>query len=375
MPNTFTDSGITLIGDGEESGTWGQVTNENLEIISRLTSERQNVTLSGTTGTVNVSDGGSSAGQHAVLVFGGSPSGTNTVTITPNSAKRVFIVQNLSNETVILKQGTGTTVTIPDDGRAIVYCTGTGTGASVVDVTPLTVPLQAISALTPTDGNFIVGNGTTWVTESGNTVLTSLGVTATATELNYLDGADGNIQDQIDAIVAAGGANNSTITLAASTGLTGGGFFTLNQASNKTITFTAVTQSESTWETGTSTTEGVVSPAKVRAAIEEYTPGRVLAKCAFDGTAAVGTISVEANAVNVSNVTKADTGLYVINFASNLPNSNYSVAASSGNLSGAYTLVTLTNPSARAVGTCSISSILLDGTVADSKLITVTVFG
>jgi hypothetical protein len=52
----------------------------------------------------------------------------------------------------------------------------------------LDADLTAIAALTPTDGNFIVGNGSAWVAESGNTVLASVGVTATATELNILDG-------------------------------------------------------------------------------------------------------------------------------------------------------------------------------------------
>ena len=37
--------------------------------------------------------------------------------------------------------------------------------------------LTAIAALTPTDGVFIVGDGSTWVTESGATVRTSLGLT------------------------------------------------------------------------------------------------------------------------------------------------------------------------------------------------------
>jgi hypothetical protein len=36
--------------------------------------------------------------------------------------------------------------------------------------------LSAIAALTPADGSFIVGNGTAWITESGNTARTSLGL-------------------------------------------------------------------------------------------------------------------------------------------------------------------------------------------------------
>jgi hypothetical protein len=42
---------------------------------------------------------------------------------------------------------------------------------------PLDADLTAISAIANTDGNFIVGNGTTWVAESGGTARASLGLT------------------------------------------------------------------------------------------------------------------------------------------------------------------------------------------------------
>ncbi len=60
--------------------------------------------------------------------------------------------------------------------------------------------LTTIAGLSRTDGNFIVGNGTTWVTESGNTVLNSIGVTATTAELNFVSGATSNIQAQLTAL-------------------------------------------------------------------------------------------------------------------------------------------------------------------------------
>lgn len=188
MPSTYTGSGIELIGDGEQSGSWGTTTNTNLQILNRLVSEAGTIALSGTTHTLTISDGTLSDGQYAVLVFGGSPSGTNTVTISPNDAKRVFIVSNTSGQSVVLTQGSGGDVTVPNNGKAIVYSDGGGASAAVVDVTPVTPTLAAIGLLTPTDGTFIVGNGSTWVAESGNTVLQSIGVTATATELNVLDG-------------------------------------------------------------------------------------------------------------------------------------------------------------------------------------------
>jgi hypothetical protein len=162
MPSTYTGSGIELIGDGEQSGSWGNTTNNNLEIINRLVSEAGTITLAGTTHTLTIADGTLSDGQYAVLVFGGAPSGTNTVTLSPNDAKRVFIVKNDSGESVVLTQGSGGNVTVGDGKTAIVYSDGAGSGAAVVNVSEdfVSATLSAIGALTPTDGNFIVGNGT-----------------------------------------------------------------------------------------------------------------------------------------------------------------------------------------------------------------------
>jgi hypothetical protein len=223
MPSTYTGSGIELIGDGEQSGSWGNTTNNNLEIINRLVSEAGTIALAGTTHTLSIADGTLSDGQYAVLVFGGSPSGTNTVTISPNDAKRVFIVSNASGQTIILTQGSGGNVTIANGDKAVVYSDGAGAVAAVVDVTPLKATLAAIGSLTPTDGNFIVGNGSTWVAETGNTVLQSIGVTATTTELNFVDGVTSNIQTQL------GTKADTATTITAGAGLTGGGDLSTNR--------------------------------------------------------------------------------------------------------------------------------------------------
>ena len=227
MASTYTsNTGIELIATGEQSGTWGDTTNVNLQIIDRVTNGVGAITLSGTTHTLTTSDGVLSDGQYQVLVFGGTPSGTNTVTISPNDQQKFFVVKNNSGESVILTQGSGGNVTIADGNSAMVYADGAGAGAAVVDLTA-TFPaagallaannlsdvanaatarinlglalgsdvqaydaqLQAIANITPTDGVFLVGDGTTFVSETGNTVLTSIGVTATTAELNILDGA------------------------------------------------------------------------------------------------------------------------------------------------------------------------------------------
>lgn len=52
-----------------------------------------------------------------------------------------------------------------------------------------------------TAGNFLVGNGTSAMTEKTPAeALTHMGVTATATEINYMDGVTSNVQTQIDSL-------------------------------------------------------------------------------------------------------------------------------------------------------------------------------
>ncbi|WP_422383285.1 hypothetical protein [Roseibium album] len=68
-----------------------------------------------------------------------------------------------------------TTVIISDGEFAFVFCDGSA--FHTVKTASLPALLQAISGLTPTDGNFIVGDGSTWVAESGATVQASLGLT------------------------------------------------------------------------------------------------------------------------------------------------------------------------------------------------------
>lgn len=158
MPSTYTGAGIELIANGEQSGTWGETTNDNLAIIDRLTSQAGTISLSGTTHTLTISDGTLSDGQYGVIVFGGAPSGTNTVTISPNDAKRIFIVKNSSGQSVVLSQGSGTNVTIPNGQSGIVYCDGAGAGAAVNDVSSMfNIALSNLAtSTTDGDGDFFV---------------------------------------------------------------------------------------------------------------------------------------------------------------------------------------------------------------------------
>jgi hypothetical protein len=102
---------------------------------------------------------------------------------------------------------------------------------------------------------------------------------------------------------------------------------------------------------------------------------RILAMCAFDGTGS-GTLSVEANGMNVTSVTKNGTGDYTINFTVNLPHANYAVSAMSVDPgSDLNTVVQFQSSAARTISSVRLANVNRGGINADSSLITVTVMG
>lgn len=92
-----------------------------------------------------------------------------------------------ANQTITLSgdaTGSGTTaitVTVADDSHNHIISNVDGLQTALDGKQPLDADLTTIGGLAKTDGNFIVGNGTTWVAESGATARTSLGLGSLAT--------------------------------------------------------------------------------------------------------------------------------------------------------------------------------------------------
>jgi len=176
MASTYTaNSGIEKIGAGEQAGAWGTTTNNNLDILDRAINGVGAITLSGTTHTLTTSDGSLSDGGYKVIVLGGSPSGTNTVTISPNDQDKVYIVQNGTNQTATFTQGSGANVSVVAGSKKIIYADGAGSGAAIIDVTDA-LDIAALRL------------GGTAITSTAAELNKLDGVNSTTTELNIVDG-------------------------------------------------------------------------------------------------------------------------------------------------------------------------------------------
>ena len=264
MPSTYTaNAGIELPANGEQSATWGNTVNDNMNIIDRLTNGVGAITLSGTTHTLTTSDGAASDGHYNVLVLGGSPSGTNTVTISPNDAQHVYIVKNASGQTATFTQGSGANVSVLNGTTKIIYCDGAGSGAVVTDVTgsldlgsliisgttvtSTAAELNILDGVTATTAELNIMDGVTATTAELNILdgvtatpaeLNILdGVTATTAELNYVDGVTSAIQTQINTKAPSASPTLTTPTLASPLTVTGGTQSWTVTASGVNLTF------------------------------------------------------------------------------------------------------------------------------------------
>ena len=124
------------IATGDESGTWGSSTNTNLELIGEaLGFGTEAITTNADTHTTTIADGSSDAGRALFLKYTGTLDSACTITIGPNTMKRVHIIENATSgsQNIIISQGSGANVTIGPGDAKCVYLDGAGSGAAVVD--------------------------------------------------------------------------------------------------------------------------------------------------------------------------------------------------------------------------------------------------
>ena len=158
MASTYTPLGIELMATGENAGTWGTKTNNNLSLLAELTGGFAQVSIAGGTQTTALTvDDGATTGtaQRRVIEFTGTITGNQIVTI-PNDVETFYILRNSTSGsfTVQFKYATGSgstfTFSATDKGDKIVFAAaddgtnpniktlaiGTGITNVVEDTTP-----------------------------------------------------------------------------------------------------------------------------------------------------------------------------------------------------------------------------------------------
>jgi microcystin-dependent protein len=127
MASSFSPSlKIELIGNGDQSGTWGTTTNNNLgTILEQAITGVQTITMVNADYILTSFNGVSDEARNAVLVATGTNSAIRQI-ICPLVDKLYVIFNNTTGGFAITIGGvTGSVVTIPNGTTAQVYCDGT----------------------------------------------------------------------------------------------------------------------------------------------------------------------------------------------------------------------------------------------------------
>ena len=143
---------LTVQATGENSGTWGQITNTNLLILEQAIGGYDAVGV--TSGaTLAFSNGVLSNGKNQILKLTGTISGNVNVTI-PDSIEKTYIVENATTgeHTVTFKtsSGTGVTWTATDKGTKVLYSDGTNIVEGLSSVGAVTATGHLVPGTTDT---------------------------------------------------------------------------------------------------------------------------------------------------------------------------------------------------------------------------------
>ena len=202
---------LTVQATGENSGTWGQITNTNLLIVEQAIGGFEAVGI--TSGaTLTFSNGAVSNGKNAVLKLTGTIGGAVNVTI-PDSIEKTFIVDNATTGayavTFKTTSGTGVTWAAADKGTKMIYSDGT----NVVDTafTELSSDLtpQLAGTLDCNGNNIIIDGGNSILDESSNEQIKFTTTGSAVNEFSIANAATGNAP----ALSVTGGDTNIDLNL------------------------------------------------------------------------------------------------------------------------------------------------------------------
>jgi hypothetical protein len=248
MASTYSPSlKITLMGDGDQAGLWGQTTNTNLgTLVEQAITGVQNITMIDANYTLTNFNGIANEARNAVLVVTGTNAAVRDL-IPPVVEKLYTIVNNTTGGFAIRVIGaSGTGVNIPNGATCLVYCDGTNfvnglsgsagnfsiAGAlAVTGATALSSTLGVTGATTLSSTLAVTGASTFTGIPSGPTAAPGTNTTQLATTafVTAATGTLGTMSTQnANAVAITGGTITGITDLTVADGGTGASTFTSN---------------------------------------------------------------------------------------------------------------------------------------------------
>jgi hypothetical protein len=135
MSSTFSNLKFELIGNGEQSGTWGTTTNSNIgtaieqAIVGMATLDSGDFTANVCTLTLTNTTAAQDARALCLNIASGAVSAAATINVP--AIQKPYLIINGSSFTVTVKVSGQTGVAVPAGTRTVVYNNGTDVGAQV----------------------------------------------------------------------------------------------------------------------------------------------------------------------------------------------------------------------------------------------------
>jgi hypothetical protein len=207
-----TDLKLELMVTGENSGTWGDKTNTNLNLVQQAIAGFEAIDCASSDVTLAMTNGTISNARNAVLKLTGTLAGTRVVTC-PDSIEKTYIVQDAttrSGNTLTFKTASGTGVTLVEGKTHVIYVDGTNAidVFFLKDVVEDTTP-QLGGDLDTNSHNIKIDDAHGIQDENGNEQITFQTTASAVNQFDVTNAATGNAPS----IAATGGDTNIDLNL------------------------------------------------------------------------------------------------------------------------------------------------------------------
>jgi hypothetical protein len=238
MASQYSALKIQLMATGENSGTWGNVTNDNLGVaIEEAIAESADVTFSGSNVSITLSDTNASQEARNLRLNLTGTSVASTQALTVPDIEKPYIVNNGLTDDVEVKNSTGANVTVPAGKTMWVYSTGAG----VVDAMNAGENLTGLNATNVSSGTLSNARTTASSSNSASTIVARDASGNFAS--NQITGVNVNASSQVTAVGFMRGKFSDDVVALGNTGaattinLAAGTVFTATLTDNCTFTF------------------------------------------------------------------------------------------------------------------------------------------